>query len=146
MLLTEAKYAQFDTQNLCYELVKEYSHLKIDKDEEFMKRMLFDIFKRQTKEERMEKLIEQNKLKLDENERIKAFNRLILDANRRIEAQDHMEEMKIKLENNNNVNSKKYKFEEWDEIYQDRYFQDIYFYSNFYKINYLSSFFYFIKK
>jgi len=120
MLLTESKYSQFDTQNLCYQLIKDYSHLKIDKDEDFMRRMLFDIYKRQTKEERMEKLIEQNKLKLDESERIKGFNRLIEDANRRIEAQDHMEEMKIKLEMNN-FNSKKYKLDEWEEIYQDRY-------------------------
>lgn len=110
---------QYDTQQLCYDLVKEYAHLKIDKDEEFMRRMLFDIFKRQTKEERLEKLIEKNKVKIDENERIKTFNRLIEDANRRIEAQDQMEEMKIKLEQNN-VNSKKYKFDEWEDIYNDR--------------------------
>jgi len=110
---------QYDTQQLCYDLVKEYSHLKIDKDEEFMRRMLFDIFKRQSKEERLEKLIEKNKVKIDENERIKTFNRLIEDANRRVEAQDQMEEMKMKLEQNN-VNSKKYKFEEWEEIYNDR--------------------------
>lgn len=99
--------------------MKEYAHLKIDKDEEFMRRMLFDIFKRQTKNERIEKLIEKNKIKIDENERIKAFNRLIEDANRRIEAQDQMEEMRYKLDHLNN-NSKKYKFEDWEDIYQDR--------------------------
>lgn len=117
--MTESKYAQYDTQQLCYDLVKEYAHLKIDKDEDFMRRMLFDIFKRQTKEERLEKLIEKNKVKIDENERIKTFNRLIEDANRRIEAQDQMEDMKILLDQKN-VSSKKYKFEEWEEIYQDR--------------------------
>lgn len=84
-----------------------------------MRRMLFDIFKRQTKEERLEKLIEKNKVKINEHERIKTFNRLIEDANRRIEAQDQMEEMRMKLERTN-VNNKKYKFEEWEEIYNDR--------------------------
>jgi len=84
-----------------------------------MRRMLFDIFKRQTKDERLEKLVEKNKIKIDENERIKAFNRLIEDANRRIEAQDQLEDMKFQLQQNNPL-SKKYKFEEWGEIYQDR--------------------------
>jgi hypothetical protein len=100
-------------------LVKEYAHLKIDKDEDFMRRMLFDIFKRQTKEERLDKLVEKNKVKINEHERIKTFNRLIEDANRRIEAQDQMEDMRIKLEKTN-TNNKKYKFEEWEEIYNER--------------------------
>lgn len=84
-----------------------------------MRRMLFDIFKRQTKEERLDKLVEKNKVKINEHERIKTFNRLIEDANRRIEAQDQMEDMRIKLEKTN-TNNKKYKFEEWEEIYNDR--------------------------
>ena len=101
--------------------MKEYAHLKIDKDEDFMRRMLFDIFKRQTKDERLDKLVEKNKVKINEHERIKTFNRLIEDANRRIEAQDQMEENRMKLERTK-VNDKKYKFEEWEEIYNDRYF------------------------
>lgn len=104
---------------MCYELVKEYAHLKIDKDEDFMRRMLFDIFKRQTKEERLGKLVEKNKVKINEQERIKTFNRLIEDANRRIEAQDQMEEMRTQLDRLN-VNNKKYKFDQWEEIYNDR--------------------------
>jgi len=120
MLSTDSKYAQYDTQNLCYELVKEYGQLKIDKDEDFMQRMLFDIFKRQTKEERMEKIVEQSKLKIDENERVKTFNRLIDDANRRFEAQEHLAQMKMQLEQQN-LDMKKYKEEEWEDIYQDRY-------------------------
>jgi len=81
--------------------------------------MLFDIFKRQTKDVRLEKLIEKNKVTIHEHERIKTFNRLIEDANRRIEAQDQMEDKRIQLEKTN-VNNKKYKFEEWEEIYNDR--------------------------
>jgi hypothetical protein len=81
--------------------------------------MLFDIFKRQTKELRLNKLIEKNKKKINESEKIKTFNRLIEDANRRIEAQDQLEEMKNEVKINN-PNTKKYKDEEWEEIYEDR--------------------------
>ena len=84
-----------------------------------MRRMLFDIFKRQTKELRLNKLIEKNKKKINESEKIKTFNRLIEDANRRIEAQDQLEEMKNQVQINN-PNIKKYKDEEWEEIYEDR--------------------------
>jgi hypothetical protein len=120
--LVDKNYNQFDIQQLSYELVKEYSHLRIDKDESFMRRMLFDVFKRQTKEERMNKLIDRNIKKIDENERVKTFNRLIEDANRRLEAQEKLEEMKIQLDDNLiNSNNKKYKHEEWEEIYEDRF-------------------------
>jgi len=100
-------------------LVKEYSHLKIDKNEEFMKRMLFDIFKRQTKGERLEKILEKNKVKLNENDRIKTFNRLIEDANRRIEAQEKIDDLKAKLQKGNE-DEKNYSSKEWEEIYQQR--------------------------
>ena len=119
MLLKESKYAQYDTQNLCYTLVKEYSHLKIDKDEDFMRRMLFDIFKRQTKDDRLEKILEKNKVKMDENDRIKAFNRLIEDANRRLEAQENIEDLKVKL-NKGPEDEKNYTIKDWEEIYQQR--------------------------
>lgn len=116
-------FGQYDIQQLTYDLVKEYSHLKIDKDESFMRRMLFDIFKRQTKDERMTKLIEKNKVKIDENDRVKTFNRLIEDANRRLEAQEKMDKMKDKLNEyslSGNGN-RRYKEEEWEEIYEDRF-------------------------
>lgn len=112
-------FENYDLTHLNYDLVKEYSHLQIDKDEEFMKRMLFDIFKRHTKEERLEKILEKNKIKLDENDRIKAFNRLIEDANRRLEAQDKIEELKVKL-NKGVEDEKNYSSKEWEEIYQQR--------------------------
>lgn len=120
-------FNQYDLQQLSYDLQKEYSHLRLDKNESFIERMNFDIFKRQTKEERLEKLIERNKVKIDEEERIKTFNRLIEDANRRLEAQEHLEEMKQKLEEDPLlVEPKKYRDEEWDDIYNDRFkkFQD----------------------
>ena len=84
-----SKYENYNIEKMRYNLVKEYSYLHIDKNENFLNRMQFDIYKRQIKEDRINKLVEQNKVKMDEDERIKAFNRLIIDANRRLEAQEN---------------------------------------------------------
>ena len=84
--------------------------------------MKFDVYKRQIREDRINKLIEQNKPTIDEEERIKAFNRLIEDANRRIEAQENLENMKNKLsEDLINNEKKKYSNEVWNEIYNKRF-------------------------
>lgn len=85
-----------------------------------MKRMLFDVFKRQTKEQRLTNLIDKNKLKIHENKRIKAFNRLIEDANRRLEAHDKMEELKNKIDKGNKSHKKSIN-ENWGETYKNRY-------------------------
>ena len=111
-----------DSNELTFSIMKDYSQLNINKDEQFLNRMQFDVNKRQYKNERIKKLIEQNKKKIDEVQRIKAFNRLIEDANRRIEAQENLENLKDKL----NVNLiappiKKYNFEEWENVYQKRF-------------------------
>jgi len=83
-----------------------------------MKRMTFDVYKRQTKDERLDNLIEKNKVKIDESERIKTFNRLIDDANRRLEAQDKIEELRNNL--NKTSDGKKISEKEWDDIYNKR--------------------------
>lgn len=114
-------YNQYNLQNLAYEIVKEYSHFKADKNSDFMKRMVFDIFKRQTKESRINQLIEINKVKIDENERVQTFNRLIDDANRRIEAQERLEELKEKLNDGRQTISKKYNQSQWDHVYDYRF-------------------------
>jgi len=117
-------FNQYDIQQLTYDLVKEYSHLKIDNDEDFMKRMLFDVFKRQTREERLDKIIEQNKVKINEVDRVKTFNRLIEDANRRLEAQENLEAMKNKIfdqDSFSNTVNKKISIAEWEEIYAERF-------------------------
>ena len=120
-------YENFDIQQMKYALMKNYSQLKINKDEEFMERMKFDIYKRQIKEDKINKLIEQNKNKLDEDERIKAFNRLIEDANRRIEAQDNLNTMRNKLDNNLIAPcNKKYTSNEWKSVYNERFLQFLY--------------------
>ncbi len=117
-----SKYENYNIEKMRYNLVKEYSYLHIDKNENFLNRMQFDIYKRQIKEDRINKLVEQNKVKMDEDERIKAFNRLIIDANRRLEAQENLENMKNKLEEDiTSGTQKKYSDEEWKEIYNKRF-------------------------
>ena len=86
-----------NNEKLTYSIMKDYSQLYINKDDNFLNRMIFDVNKRQSKNERRKKLIEQNKIKINEVQRIKAFNRLIEDANRRIEAQENIENLQGKL-------------------------------------------------
>jgi hypothetical protein len=105
-----------------YNFLKEYSNIHLDKSENFLKRMKFDICKRQMKEYKINELIEQNKVKMDEEGRIEAFNRLISDANRRLEAQENLENMKNKLSEDLISNDKKkYSDEIWNEIYKKRF-------------------------
>ena len=117
-----SKYENYNLEKMRYDFLKKYSYIHVDKDENFLNRMKFDIFKRQSKEEKINALIEQNKAKIDEDERVSTFNRLISDANRRIEAQDNLENMKNKLsEDIINTDKKKYNYEVWNEIYNKRF-------------------------
>ena len=117
-----SKFENYNLEQMRYDLQKDYSYLHINKDEKFLNRMQFDIYKRQSREDRINKIVEQNKVKIDEDERIRAFNRLISDANRRIEAQENMEKIKNKLEEDISTgNQKKYTDEEWKEIYNKRF-------------------------
>ena len=117
-----SKFENYNLEKMRYNFLKDYSYIHVDKTENFMKRMQFDIHKRQLKEDRINALIEQNKVKIDEDERISAFNRLISDANRRLEAQENMENMKNKLsEDIINNEKKKYSNEVWNEIYNKRF-------------------------
>lgn len=121
------KYQQFDLQNVTYTLMKDFCQLKIRKEEKFMERMKFDIYKRQIKEEKVNELVDKNKLHISEVERIKGFNRLISDANRRIEAQDNLNKMKERLRENDpffsSNTSRRYNNDEWNEIYDKRFKQ-----------------------
>ena len=117
-----SKYENYNLEQMRYNFLKEYSNIHLDKSENFLKRMKFDICKRQMKEYKINELIEQNKAKMDEEGRIEAFNRLISDANRRLEAQENLENMKNKLsEDLINNEKKKYNDEIWNEIYKKRF-------------------------
>jgi len=100
-----------------------------------MERMLFDVFKRQSKEKRIDLMLLEQKKKTKEVKRIETFNRLIDDANRRLESKlkeknnEEIEEMNQYLKSN-----KKYKKEEWEEIYTKRYCN--YIYNNYRFLNY----------
>lgn len=110
----------YNPEKLNYDLMKEYSQIKINKEASFIDRMQFDVFKRENQDHHIASLLEKNKPKIDEDELIKTFNRLIIDANRRIEAQQNIEQMKSLLEEKLN-NGKKYKPEEWQYIYHERF-------------------------
>jgi hypothetical protein len=117
-----SKYENYNLEKMRYNFLKKYSYIHVDKGENFLNRMKFDIYKRQLKEDKINALVEQNKAKLDEDERVSAFNRLISDANRRLEAQDNLENMKNKLsEDVINNDKKKYSNEVWNEIYNKRF-------------------------
>ena len=117
-----SKYENYNLEQMRYNFLKEYSNIHLDKSENFLKRMKFDICKRQMKEYKINELIEQNKARMDEEGRIEAFNRLISDANRRLEAQENLENMKNKLsEDLINNEKKKYSDEIWNEIYKKRF-------------------------
>ena len=117
-----SKYENYNLEKMRYNFLKEYSNIHLDKSENFLKRMKFDICKRQMKEYKINELIEQNKVKMDEEGRIEAFNRLISDANRRLEAQENLENMKNKLSEDLISNDKKkYSDEIWNEIYKKRF-------------------------
>ena len=117
-----SKFENYNIEKMRYNFLKDYSYIHVDKAEKFLNRMQFDIHKRQLKEDRINELVEQNKVRIDEDERISAFNRLISDANRRLEAQENLENMKNKLsEDLINNEKKKYNNEIWNEIYNKRF-------------------------
>jgi hypothetical protein len=113
-------FDQYDLQQKAYDFIRNHDRLRISQDDgDFMKRMLLDVFIRQTKEERLNQLVEKSKVKMDESTRLKAFNRLIEDANRRMEASDNLESLKEKLEEKLPP-GKKYTEDDWKYIYYER--------------------------
>ena len=117
------KFEKFNTEQMRYDLMKEYSNIKPNKENGFFSRMQFYSLKRKRKHEKINKLIELNKYKLTEEEREKTFNRLIDDANRRILNKNKiLEEEKMK-EEEMRINSeyRRYNNKEWNKIYNERF-------------------------
>lgn len=113
---------KFDMEPIQNDFLKEYNNMRLSKDEDFMQRMLFDVFRRQTKTERLNNMLTKNKPKLNEEDRVQAFNRLIEDANRRIEATERIENMKTTTTSANDEKIKKSRTQdEWLKIYNDRF-------------------------
>ena len=118
-----SKYENFNIQKQRYNWQKTYLYLHPDISDSFMERMEFDVYKRHIKEKEIDKLIEENKIKIEEEQRQKTFNRLIKDSKRRIEAMDNLEKMKNILNNNDITEEppKKYTDEQWKKIYEERF-------------------------
>ena len=119
-----SKFEKYDIGQISYEIMKDYSNIRQDKDNDFLDRVKFDSLKRNNKNQIVNKLVEKNKLKLDEPRRKKAFNRLMNDANRRIyekKQKENLEEIKHAMKYKDLDNDKKYNEEEWNEIYQKRF-------------------------
>jgi len=88
--------------------------------------MEFDSYKRHEKPKKIEEMLNEQKVRMDEIARLKAFNRLIDDANRRFETQ--INQTIMPKEELSSIPStilanigKKYKKKEWEEIYVDRF-------------------------
>ena len=114
-------YTVSDINHLQYELIKHFDQVKYS-NHEFLHRMMFDIYKRQTKEERFNKFIESNKVCASEIDRLETFNRLINDANRRIYAQNNLQVLKNEVNEEEIVlNKKSYSTREWQDIYKGRF-------------------------
>ena len=122
-----SKFEKYDTEQIRYGLIKDYSFIHPEKSENFLERMEFDYYKRKNKEKKINELVEQNKnrYKLNESERKKTFNRLNEDANRRIILKQELLENEKYLTDYREIfdNSKKYNQDEWDKIYKKRFKQ-----------------------
>jgi hypothetical protein len=104
-----------------YTIVKNLDNLVINKDAHFLERMYLDIFKRRTKEERLESIMKKSRKKSNEKNIISTFNRLIADTNRRLETKQNIEKMTEFLQNQVKKPSKKYSEKEWDQFYKERF-------------------------
>ena len=116
-----SKFEKYDIGQISYEIMKDYSNIRQDKDNDFLERVKFDSLKRNNKNKIVNKLVEKNKCKLDEPQRVKAFKRLMNDANRRIYEKKQKENLEELSKYKDLYNDKKYNEEEWNEIYKKRF-------------------------
>jgi HAD superfamily hydrolase (TIGR01484 family) len=126
-----SKFEKYNTEKMRYELIKDYSFIHPEINENFLERMEFDLMKRKNKETKLNEFVEKNKnkYKLNENKRNKTFNRLIADANRRnIMKQEIIENERLLTDYKSILdNEKKYNQEDWNKIYNKRFkeYEDI---------------------
>ena len=118
------KFENFDRQNQFYKWQKTYLNLHPDINNTFIERMEFDVVKRHIKEKEINRLIDENTFRIEEEKRAQTFNRLYNDANRRNEAMDNLEKMKnVLCSNDASIEKpiKKYSDEQWKKIYNERF-------------------------
>ena len=117
------KYIKYNDELKRYYFIKEFSNLHISREENFLERMKFDIYKRQIKEQKINDFVNNNKVKIKEEKKIKTFNHLIEDANRRLKAQINSDDLNIQLGSDliAKKEPKKYNDNEWEIIYKNRF-------------------------
>lgn len=94
------------------------SNVQINGNSHFMERMFFDIYKRQTKEERLKGIVDKKKFRKNDSEITKTFNRLIKDSNRRLEASNKMDKIKEILNKDlTKVSKRRFKENDWESYY-----------------------------
>ena len=120
-----SKFIKYDTDQILYGLIKDYSNIRPEKGDGFLQRMQFESLKRKNKDIKINELLEKSKkkYKMKETQREKAFDRLIDDANRRlILKQEMLENEKYLIDYKDLMNNeKKYNREEWNDIYKKRF-------------------------
>ena len=133
-----SKFAKYDTEQIRYGLIKDYSNIRPNKDDKFLQRMQFESLKRKNQDEKINELVEKSKHKINEAELEKTFNRLVDDANRRFIEKQGLNDIDKEKENDKGneqdkdkdiisfkdlevASPKKYSEEEWDEIYNKRF-------------------------
>jgi hypothetical protein len=120
-----SKFIKYDTDQILYGLIKDYSNIHPEKGDGFLQRMQFESLKRKNKDMKINELLEKSKkkYKMKETQREKAFDRLIDDANRRlILKQEMLENEKYIIDYKDLMNNeKKYNREEWNDIYKKRF-------------------------
>ena len=119
-----SKFTKYDTDQIRYGLIKDYSNIHPEKDESFLQRMQFYELKRKNKDMKINELLEKRKkkYKIKEAQREKAFDRLTNDANRRlILKQEILENEKYSNDFKDLLDNKKYNGNEWNEIYNKRF-------------------------
>ena len=117
------KYSKYNDELKRYYFNKEFSNLHINIEEKFLKRMKFDIYRRQIKEKKIDEFVNKNKVKIKEEYKLKTFNHLIEDAQRRLKAHSNAENLKLQLSNDliSKDELKKYNKKRWVNIYQQRF-------------------------
>jgi hypothetical protein len=122
---TNKDFTKYDVQHNSYDIAKKYAHLKIENDRKFIDRMDFYAIKKQFKDNKINELLQNKKVKIKFEEKVDTFNRLIKDANRRTDGKRrvdiHNENTDSILPEVNSKSKEKMTSEKWDKIYKERF-------------------------
>lgn len=112
-------YSKYDTKKYEYLVQHDLSKPNNNIEQPFLTRMQNDVMKRQTKDLKRNKIIENHKPKKSEEIRNKCFNRLIHDSDKRIKIQEKKKNLQNFLEDG--FVPKKISKRKWNKIYEERF-------------------------